>query len=178
MGHQCKSCSPARKDGLSAFVPELAHTPTGCDGWGEMHAVWWILIIILMIGGLVGCIFPLLPDTPLIVGAAVLHHVAFGPQGASWTTLLVLTALMLITLALDLLSGSVGAKYFGATRWGAIGGFLGAIIGLFYGPIGIFVGPIAGVLIGNCSAARACFPPAARPGAPFLAPSPAWPASS
>ena len=42
--------------------------------------------------GLAGTIVPLLPDTPLIVAAAVLHHFIFGAHGASWTTILVLTS--------------------------------------------------------------------------------------
>jgi uncharacterized protein YqgC (DUF456 family) len=123
-----------------------------------MHLFWIILIILIMLAGLVGIIFPLLPDTPLIVAAAVLHHFVFGERGASWTTILVLTFLMLVSLALDFVSGSMGAKYFGATRWGAIGGFLGAIIGIFYGPLGLFVGPLAGVLLGELLGGRGLLP--------------------
>lgn len=123
-----------------------------------MHSVWWILIVVLMLLGLCGTVFPLIPDTPLIVGAAVLHHFVYGPHGASWATILVLTALMLVSLVLDFISGSMGAKYFGATRWGAVGGFLGAIIGLFWGPVGIFVGPLAGVLLGELLGGRGLLP--------------------
>jgi len=123
-----------------------------------MHAFWWILILLLMLGGLCGTIFPLLPDTPLIVAAAVLHHFVFGESGASWTTLLALTFLMLVSLALDFVSGSMGAKYFGATRWGAIGGILGAIVGIFYGPVGLFVGPLAGVLLGELLGGQGLLP--------------------
>ena len=118
-----------------------------------MHALWWVVILLLMFAGLCGTIIPLLPDTPLIVAAAVLHHFVFGARGASWTTLLVLTVLMLIGLALEL-----GAKYFGATRWGAIGGILGAIVGVFYGPIGLFVGPLAGVLLGEILGGQGLLP--------------------
>jgi len=123
-----------------------------------MHALWWILILLLMLGGLFGAIFPLIPDTPLIVAAAVVHHLAFGARGASWATLLVLAFLMLVSLALDFFSGSVGAKYFGATRWGAIGGILGAVIGIFYGPVGLFVGPLAGVLLGELLGGQGLLP--------------------
>ncbi len=123
-----------------------------------MHVLWWILILLLMLAGACGTIYPLLPDTPLIVAAAVLHHIVFGPHGASWTTMLVLTLLMLLSLALDLVSGSLGAKYFGATRWGAIGGILGAVVGIFYGPIGLFVGPIVGVLLGEMLGGQGLLP--------------------
>jgi hypothetical protein len=123
-----------------------------------MHALWAVLILLIMLAGLVGTVFPLLPDTPLIVAGAVLHHFIFGEQGASWTTILVLTFLMLLSLVLDLVSGSVGAKYFGATRWGAIGGVLGAIVGIFYGPIGLLAGPLVGVLLGELLGGRGLLP--------------------
>jgi uncharacterized protein YqgC (DUF456 family) len=123
-----------------------------------MDALWWTVIILLMLGGLFGSLIPLLPDTPLIVLGAVVHHFAFGQRGASWTTLLVLTGLMLVTLMLDIVSGSIGAKYFGATRWGAIGGLLGAVVGLFYGPVGLLLGPLAGVLLGELLGGKGLLP--------------------
>jgi uncharacterized protein YqgC (DUF456 family) len=123
-----------------------------------MHVLWWTLILVLMLVGLCGTIIPLLPDTPLIVAGAVLHHFLFGAQGASWTTLLVLTGLMLVGLALEFVSGTMGAKYFGATRWGAVGGILGAVVGLFYGPVGLFVGPLAGVLLGELLGGQGLLP--------------------
>jgi uncharacterized protein YqgC (DUF456 family) len=57
--------------------------------------------------------------------------------------------LMIVSYAIDFISGAVGAKYFGATRWGAVGGLIGAIVGIFFAPFGIFIGPLAGVLAGE-----------------------------
>ena len=123
-----------------------------------MVALWWTIILVLMLAGLCGTIVPLLPDTPLIVAGAVVHHFAFGARGASWMTLLGLTVLMLIGLALEFVSGSLGAKYFGATRWGAIGGIVGAIVGIFWGPVGLIVGPLAGVLLGELLGGQGLLP--------------------
>ena len=123
-----------------------------------MHAAWVILIIFLMLTGLAGTLIPLLPDTPLIVAAAILDHLLLAPNGATWTTILVLALLMIASLVLDFVSGSLGAKYFGATRWGAIGGILGAVVGIFYGPFGLILGPIAGVLIGELLGGRGLLP--------------------
>jgi len=123
-----------------------------------MHAAWEILVILIMLVGLCGTVIPLMPDTPLIVAAAVVHHFVFEPNGASWTTILVLTGLMLVSLALEFVSGSLGAKYFGASRWGAIGGILGAVVGIFYGPVGLFVGPLAGVLAGELLGGKGLLP--------------------
>jgi hypothetical protein len=123
-----------------------------------MHAAWFVLILVIMLLGLAGTIIPLLPDTPLIVVGAIVHHYAFAPQGASWTTILVLTGFMLVSLVLEFVSGSMGAKYFGATRWGAIGGILGAVVGIFYGPVGLLLGPVAGVLLGELLGGKGVLP--------------------
>jgi len=123
-----------------------------------MHAFWLAVVILIMLAGLAGTVIPLLPDTPLIVAAAVLDHIIFSPHGASWGTIVALTVLMLVSLALDFVSGSMGARHFGATRWGAIGGILGAVIGIFYGPVGLFVGPLGGVLLGELLAGRGLLP--------------------
>jgi uncharacterized protein YqgC (DUF456 family) len=97
--------------------------------------------------GLAGTVLPLIPGPILILGGAVVNALTIGSVG--WPTILALTVLMLISQALDLVSGSLGAKWFGATKWGAIGGILGAVVGLFFGIVGIFVGPFVGALIGE-----------------------------
>ena len=66
--------------------------------------------------------------------------------------------MMIAAQVLDIVSGSLGAKWFGATRWGAIGGILGAIIGLFFGLIGIFVGPLMGALAGELLGGKGLLP--------------------
>ena len=123
-----------------------------------MHTAWAVLILVIMLLGLAGTIIPLLPDTPLIVVGAIVHHYVFAPKGASWTTILVLTGFMLVSLVLEFVSGSMGAKYFGATRWGAIGGILGAVVGIFYGPVGLLLGPVAGVLLGELLGGKGVLP--------------------
>jgi len=123
-----------------------------------MHLFWLLLILVIMLIGLCGTLIPLLPDTPLIVAGAVLHHFLLAPRGVNWRAILALTLLMLVSLALDFVSGSLGARYFGATRWGALGGILGAVIGFFYGPVGLLAGPLAGVLVGELLGGRGLLP--------------------
>jgi len=116
-----------------------------------MTTLWWSLTIVLMIAGLLGTCIPMLPDTPLILAGAVVHKVAF-PEGAhtiTWWTIGALVLLMLVSFVIEFISGAVGAKYFGATRYGALGGFIGAVVGLFFGLPGLFIGPILGVLAGE-----------------------------
>lgn len=121
-----------------------------------MNVLWWVLTVLLMAAGLIGTILPLVPGTVLILCGAVLNH--FTIHSIGWPTLFVLTGLMILAQLLDLVSGAAGAKYFGATRWGAIGGILGAIVGLFFGLIGIFVGPLAGALAGELLGGKGLLP--------------------
>ena len=121
-----------------------------------MDWLWWLVTAVLMLVGLAGTVVPLIPGPVLILCGAVLSH--FTLHNIGLPTLLVLTALTILAMLLDLVSGAVGAKYFGATRWGAIGGILGAVIGLFFGVIGIFVGPLVGALIGELLGGRGILP--------------------
>jgi uncharacterized protein YqgC (DUF456 family) len=116
-----------------------------------MTVFWWIIISLLIVVGLAGTVLPLLPGPALILAGAVVHKLAF-PHGAHsihWITVVVLFILVLVNYVIDFVSGSMGAKYFGATRWGAIGGLIGAVVGIFWGIPGIFLGPLAGVLVGE-----------------------------
>ena len=54
----------------------------------------------------------------------------------------------------DFLGSYFGAKYFGATKWGAFGAILGALIGLFFGIIGLFIGPVIGAIAGEIIAGK------------------------
>jgi uncharacterized protein YqgC (DUF456 family) len=116
-----------------------------------MTAHWWTLIILLIVVGLIGTVVPLLPGSTLIFAGAVVHKFAFpdGPHTLSWWVIGGMFTLMIFSYVIDFISGAVGAKYFGATRWGAIGGLIGAIVGLFFGIPGIFIGPLVGVLAGE-----------------------------
>ncbi|PZR74220.1 MAG: hypothetical protein DLM52_09765, partial [Chthoniobacterales bacterium] len=60
-----------------------------------------------------------------------------------------LLALTVISYALDAAAGYLGAKRFGATRWGVAGGVIGGIAGLFFGIPGLFLGPVLGAIAGE-----------------------------
>ncbi len=124
-----------------------------------MPALWWSLTLVLMLAGLVGTVVPLMPGTTIILAAAVVHHFMLGEaHSVGWWTLGGLLALTVLSFVVDLISGSLGAKKFGATRWGAIGGILGAIVGLFFGIVGVFVGPLVGVLAGELIGGKGLLP--------------------
>jgi uncharacterized protein YqgC (DUF456 family) len=124
-----------------------------------MTALWWTLTLVIMLTGLIGTVVPLLPGTTIILGAAILHHFMLGEaHSVGWWTIAGLTVLTVLSFVLDILSGSLGAKWFGATRWGAFGGIVGAIVGIFFFPWGLFAGPMIGVLLGELLGGKELLP--------------------
>lgn len=121
-----------------------------------MDALWWTLTVLLMLVGLAGTVLPLIPGSVLILCGAVLNY--FTLESVGWVTLLGLTMLMLLAQALDIVSGSIGAKWFGATRWGAIGALAGGVVGLFFGIPGILLGPLCGALVGELLGGKGILP--------------------
>src|SRR5437762_10419209 len=110
-----------------------------------MEAFWWLFAIVLMALGLIGTVIPIVPGTTIILAAAVVHRLTLGAdRSLGWSALLAMLTLTFVTYAIDAAAGYVGAKRFGATKWGLIGGAAGALIGLFFGLFGLFVGPVIG----------------------------------
>ena len=105
------------------------------------------LALIVMLVGLMGCVVPVLPGTPLILVAAIGHRLYFGATGASNTVMVVLVVLTAASLALDFFAGLLGAKKFGATWRGALGAMVGGLVGLFFSLPGIVIGPFLGAML-------------------------------
>ena len=120
-----------------------------------MELFWWFFTIVLFAVGLIGTIVPVLPGTTVILAGAIIHRLMLGPEKSiGWHTIIVLVLLTLVTYGIDILAGYLGAKYFGATKWGAFGAILGALVGLFFGLLGLFLGPVIGVIIGEVIAGK------------------------
>jgi len=115
-----------------------------------MELFWWLVTIILMALGMIGTVVPILPGTTIILGAAVLHRFALGAErSCGMSALIALGVLALVSYALDAAAGYMGAKRFGATRWGVAGGIVGGLAGLFFGLPGLFLGPVIGAIAGE-----------------------------
>ena len=110
-----------------------------------------ILILGLIINGLgiVGCIVPALPGPFISWGSLFLFFLL--PEHEISTTTLVVTGLFMAAVsALDYIVPVLGAKKFGSSREGVIGGMLGIVVGLFFfPPIGIILGPLIGTIVGD-----------------------------
>ncbi len=122
-------------------------------------ALWWTLTLVLMLTGFIGTVVPVLPGTTIILAAAIIHHLALGEaQSIGWWGIAGLVVLTVLSYAVDFGSAALGAKQFGATRWGAVGGLLGTIVGMFFFPVGIFLGPLIGVLLGEMIGGQGLLP--------------------
>jgi len=110
-----------------------------------------ILIVGLLLNGLgiLGCIIPAIPG-PLFSWSSLLLFYFLPDNEVSTTVLIILVILMLIVTALDYVVPVLGAKKFGSSHQGIIGGMIGIVVGLFFfPPIGIILGPLVGTIIGD-----------------------------
>lgn len=128
-----------------------------------METIVWILTGLLMLAGLAGTIVPLMPGAALIVAGAVLHQALLADgQSVGWGWVLVLLGLAVLSAGVDIVASALGAKRFGASKWGALGGLVGAIVGLFFSLPGLILGPIVGVVLAELLVARKEWREAAR----------------
>jgi uncharacterized protein YqgC (DUF456 family) len=118
--------------------------------WGNVGiGVAWLITGSLLAAGAVGCVLPVLPGHLILLLAAVAHRLMLGAEGSGlhWWSFVILGGLMAVSQTLEMVSGAAGAKWFGGTRWGALGAIGGALIGMFFMPLGLLVGPLLGALV-------------------------------
>jgi len=115
----------------------------------DLHALWYVLAVVLIVVGFVGTIVPALPGVPLVFAGMFVAAWADGFQHVGVWWLVGLGVLTLIALAVDFLAGLAGAKRVGASRTALIGAAVGTIVGIFFGIPGLLLGPFLGALIGE-----------------------------
>ncbi len=112
------------------------------------HITILIVSLLIMLSGLVGIVLPIIPSTPLIWMGVFVYAACDRFESIGWSLLLIFAILTIISLALDYLGGVIGAKKYGATRWGLIGSVIGGIAGFFMGGIiGLIFGPFFGAVL-------------------------------
>ena len=114
------------------------------------------LTLVLMFAGLLGSVLPGLPGVTLIFLSALVYAIITDFRTVGVAILVVLFIFAAIAFLADFVATSYGARRFGASNWGtvggAVGGITGALIGLFLGIgslFGLILGTIAGVFIGE-----------------------------
>jgi uncharacterized protein YqgC (DUF456 family) len=115
------------------------------------------LTLVLMFVGLLGSVLPGLPGVTLIFLSALVYAIITDFRTVGVAILVVLFIFAAIAFVADFVATSYGARRFGASNWGtvggAVGGIAGALIGLFFLGIGslfgLILGTIAGVFLGE-----------------------------
>ena len=120
----------------------------------EYSFIFYVVAGLLVLIGIAGIVLPALPGIPLIFAGLLLAAWTEGFDRVGWVMLTVLGLLTVLSLVVDVLSTTAGAKRVGASSQAIWGSVIGTVAGLFFMPIGLFVGPFAGALIGEYLHAR------------------------
>lgn len=112
-----------------------------------------IIAFILMLIGIIGCIVPGLPGTPIAyVGLWIAQ--ATDRVDFSWQFLLIWGIVVVVISVLDYVVPALGTKHYGGTKWGVWGSTIGVFIGLFFGAVGVILGPLVGAILGELIAGK------------------------
>lgn len=119
-----------------------------------MDALLIILGLVLVVAGILGCILPSLPGPPINYAALLLlgasHNVEFSTN--FYVIYLIVT---IVVLALDYIIPTFGGKYFGVSKYGVWGSFIGMIVGvIFFPPFGMIAGVMIGAVAGELAAGK------------------------
>ena len=95
-------------------------------------------------------------NMPVMNGLEFLHALRADPGGERPVVVFCTTEndLSAISQAIEMLSGAAGSRWFGGTRWGAVGAILGSLVGMFFMPIGLLLGPLLGAFVCEMAFAR------------------------
>lgn len=117
--------------------------------------VGFVLTLLVMIVGVAGAALPGLPGTPLIFLAALGHKLWFGAAAPHWIIIIGLGLLAAVSMALDFVATTYGAKRMGATWRGMVGAGVGAVVGIFiFPPFGLILFPLVGAALAEMAGGR------------------------
>ena len=107
------------------------------------------LTIVLMVVGLLGSIVPGLPGVTLIFLSALVYALLTDFRTVGAVILVVLFLFAALAFITDFVATSYGARRFGASNWGTVGGALGGIVGAVSGLLFLGIGSLFGLIIGT-----------------------------
>ena len=105
-----------------------------------------IIAFILIVIGIIGCIVPGLPGTPIAYAGLWIAQ-ATDRVDFSWQFLLIWGIVTLVVSVLDYAVPAWGTKQFGGTKYGVWGSTLGVFVGLLFGAVGVILGPLVGAIL-------------------------------
>ena len=118
-----------------------------------MNIALLIVAFLFLLIGLIGCIVPGLPGTP-IAYEGLWIALATDQVDFSWQFMLIWGIVVIVISVLDYVVPAWGTKQFGGSKWGVWGSTIGVFIGLFFGALGVILGPLVGAIIGELIAGK------------------------
>ena len=104
-----------------------------------------------MLVGLLGSVLPGLPGVTLIFLSATVYAFLTDFDFVGVPVLLILFLFAAVAFVADFFATSYGAKRFGASNWGTVGGAVGGLVGTLIGLLFAGVGSIFGLIFGTIS---------------------------
>src|SRR5512136_2725909 len=113
-----------------------------------LEGITIIISTILMLLGLAGSILPILPGPPLsFMGLFLLALVKHFSPPLTPALVIILAGVTILVIIMDYIIPLLGAKRYGASKWGVWGSVLGMVIGLFWPPFGMLAGAFIGAVV-------------------------------
>lgn len=108
----------------------------------------WITLV-LMLAGLVGSVLPGLPGVPLIFLSALVYAILTDFEYVGVPLIALLGFFAAIAFVADFAATTYGARRFGASNWGTLGGAIGGIVGALAGALFLGIGALFGLILGT-----------------------------
>ncbi len=120
-----------------------------------MHVAFVIIALIIMCLGLLGTVLPMLPGIVLIYCGFLFYGIVTGWVDYGWRIMLFWGLVTLGAFVLDHIASAVGARKFGASRYGFLGSLVGALAGMMLASLpGLVVGAFAGAFLCELAAGK------------------------
>jgi len=107
------------------------------------------LTLVFMVVGLLGSVLPGLPGVTLIFLSALVYATLTDFRSVGAAILVVLFIFAAIAFVADFVATSYGARRFGASNWGTVGGAIGGIAGALFGLLFLGIGSLFGLILGT-----------------------------
>jgi uncharacterized protein YqgC (DUF456 family) len=108
-----------------------------------------VVTLLAMLVGLVGSVLPGLPGVTLIFLSAAVYAFLTDFDFVGVPILLLLFLFAALAFVADFIATSYGARRFGASNWGTVGGAVGGLVGALVGLLFVGVGSLFGLIFGT-----------------------------
>jgi len=110
---------------------------------------------ILMVLGLAGCVLPILPGPPLsFIGLFLLALIKHFSPPLTPTLVIIMAGVTILVVVMDYIIPLLGAKRYGASKWGVWGSVVGMVVGMLWSPFGMLVGAFVGAFVAELLAGK------------------------